>query len=699
MKYTWLLLLIVLSCAKGNNKIIDTSDNYRFLENLKDSSSVKFIKSQNLKSENYFKNLKGLDSLASFMNSVENKEGEYLSFPKRLSDGTLFYKKWTPEDEYSSIYSYKNGVEEKIFDFVKYYTDKFLDSYITYINPSWDGHYIALAIGNDLEDNETLIIIDVENKKPLNYELTNCIPSGLLGVSWLPDSSGIMYLWYPNKDDSSEGYRQKSTAVLHKIGNKEENLIPLLGYGLGDSPFKGIDDRPITKVNSSNSKYLIGYNFNTEQNWDGYYTEIKDFTKQKPNWKPLFVAEDKVLWNNNYFIDDDFYYLSSKNSNKYELIRKNIKTNEVKILASPPNDENLTGFIHVGKKLYVTCSKNGTESKIYTVNNGNLKSVDLPITGGNIDFVNKCFTCNTIDLKIDGWLRPTQNYTLDPEGNKFKKYDFFKDAIYDEFKHIKVKNIEVKSHDGKSIPLTILYDSSKEFNSNTPTILKAYGSYGDNMTPEFSVFNLTFVKNGGVFAVAHVRGGGEKGIQWYEDGKKSKKVNSWKDFISCSEYLINNNFTSNDNLFSYGESAGGIVVGMAYALRPDLYQGMISNAGALNISRHEFPKGIGIADIGEFGSVNNPDELKSLQKMDAFLNLKANSKYRSALIIAGIEDNQVLPWMSIKFTNKLNDSKVPNDSNVLLQINMESGHGFSFENYYLNLAKIISFVYNESASR
>ena len=699
MKYTWLVLLILLSCKEGNNRSLDITDNYQHLENLKDSSTVDFIKVQNLKSEKYFKNLKGLDSLTSFISSVENKEAEYLSLPKRLSDGTLFYKKWTPEDQYSSIYRYKNGVEDKVFDFVKFYTDKFLESYITYINPSWDGKYIAVAIGNDLEDNETLIIIDVEAKKPLNYELTNCIPSGLLGVSWLPDSSGIMYLWYPNKDDSSEGYRQKSTTVLHKIGDKEDNLIPLLGYGFDDSPFKGIDDRPIIKVNSSDSKYLIGYNFNTEQNWDAYYTEIKDFSKQKPNWKPLFVADDKVLWNNNYFIGDDFYYLGSKNSDKYELIRKNVKSNEIKVLASPPNEENFTGFIHAKEKVYVISSKNGIESKIYTANNRGLESLDLPIPAGNIEFINKCFTCNKIDLKIDGWLKPTQNYTLNPILNEFQNYDFFNDASYDEFKNIKVKNVEVKSHDNKSIPLTILYDSSKEFSSDTPTILNAYGSYGDNVTPKFSVFNLSFVKKGGIFAVAHVRGGGEKGIDWYQEGKKSKKENGWKDYISCSEYLINNNYTANDKLFGYAESAGAIVVGMSYALRPDLYQGMISNAGALNISRHEFPKGIGIADVDEFGSVNNPDELKSLQKMDAFLNLKPNSNYRSAFIIAGIEDNQVLPWMSMKFVDKLNHCKVSKDNNVLLQVNMESGHGFSSDDYYLNLAKIISFVYSESSDK
>jgi prolyl oligopeptidase len=699
MKHIWLILLIVISCKKQEYNRLDTTDNYQFLENLKDSSTVGFIKSQNLKSENYFKNLKNLDSLASFMNSVENKEAEYLSFPKRLSNGTLFYKKWTPEDQYASIYRYRNGVEEKVFDFVQFYTDKFLDSYITYINPSWDGKYIALAIGNDLEDNETLIIIDVEAKKTLDYELTNCIPSGLLGVSWLPDSSGIMYLWYPNKDDSSEGYRQKSTAVLHKIGDKEDNLIPLLGYGFDGSPFKGIEDRPVIEVNSSNSKYLIGYKINTEQNWDAYYTEIKDFTKNKPSWKPLFKAEDKVLWNNNYFIGDDFYYLGSKDSGTYELIKKNIKSKEVKVIASPPKDENFTGFIHAKENLYAISSKNGIESKIYIVKNGNLKPLDLPIPAGNIEFINKCFGCNTIDLKIDGWLEPTQNYTLNPVLNEFQNYDFLNAASYDEFKTIKVKNVEVKSHDNKSIPLTILYDSSKEFNSNTPAILNAYGSYGDNVSPKFSVFNLSFVKKGGIFAVAHVRGGGEKGIDWYEEGKKSKKENSWKDYISCSEYLINNNYTANDKLFGYAESAGGIVVGMSYALRPDLYQGLISNAGALNISRHEFPRGIGIADIDEFGSANNPEELKSLQRMDAFLNLKPNSDYRSAFVIAGIEDNQVLPWMSMKFVDKLNHCKVSKDDNVLLQVNMESGHGFSFENYYLNLAKIISFVYNESSSK
>ena len=204
---------------------------------------------------------------------------------------------------------------------------------------------------------------------------------------------------------------------------------------------------------------------------------------------------------------------------------------------------------------------------------------------------------------------------------------------------------------------------------------------------------MLWALEGGIMAIAHVRGGGEKGEEWHLGGFKETKPNSWKDLISCAEYMINKDYTSSENIAIWGASAGGITIGRAMTERPDLFKAAIIDAGVVNASRMEFTPN-GLNNVKELGSLKIESEFKALLEMDAYLHIKKGIKYPAALITGGINDPRVSPWMPTKFAAKLlanNDSENP----TLLKIDYEGGHGGDIPTLqlYENLADIFVFAF------
>jgi prolyl oligopeptidase len=200
------------------------------------------------------------------------------------------------------------------------------------------------------------------------------------------------------------------------------------------------------------------------------------------------------------------------------------------------------------------------------------------------------------------------------------------------------------------------------------------------------------VNKGGIFAVAHVRGGGEKGDNWYKGGFKSTKPNTWKDFIACTEYLIENKYTSPTKMVSYSGSAGGICVGRAMTERPDLYAACIVKVGEFNTLRSEFGAS-GKNNIKEFGTIKDSIDFRALLEMDSYYHIKKGTNYPAVYLTSGLNDTRVSTWQPAKFAARLlenTSSKKP----ILLSVDFESGHGFEADNDKKNeeLNKIITFA-------
>lgn len=270
---------------------------------------------------------------------------------------------------------------------------------------------------------------------------------------------------------------------------------------------------------------------------------------------------------------------------------------------------------------------------------------------------------------------PYTRYQYHAAAQKFKKYPLSSETTYPEFEDLVVEEVTIPSHDSTLVPLSLIYREGTPRDGSAPTILRGYGSYGMSIEPYFVPSNLLWTTRGSIYAVAHVRGGGELGDAWHRAGKKSAKPNTWKDFIACAEYLIREKYTTNKKLAIAGGSAGGLLIGRAITERPDLFAAATSRVGLMNTARLEKMFG-GPANTKEFGSSQDPEECKALLEMDAYLHIKDSTTYPATLVTTGMNDPRVNPWMPAKFAARL-QAATTSDDPVLFSVNYQSGHGLA----------------------
>jgi prolyl oligopeptidase len=212
-----------------------------------------------------------------------------------------------------------------------------------------------------------------------------------------------------------------------------------------------------------------------------------------------------------------------------------------------------------------------------------------------------------------------------------------------------------------------------KMDGSNPTYLTGYGSYGTSLTPSFAATRLAWHEKGGVFATCHVRGGGEYGEEWHLVGKGKTKPNTWRDFIACAQYLIDNKYTSPARLAGEGASAGGILIGRAITERPELFGAALVDIGVLDALRSETTAN-GETNIPEFGSTKTADGFAALYEMSAFHHVKDGTAYPAVLITTGINDPRVDSWEPGKMTARL-QAATSSGKPVLLRVDYGGGHG------------------------
>jgi prolyl oligopeptidase len=237
----------------------------------------------------------------------------------------------------------------------------------------------------------------------------------------------------------------------------------------------------------------------------------------------------------------------------------------------------------------------------------------------------------------------------------------------------------------------VIYRKGLKKNGQTPAFIYGYGAYGQSVTPFFNPGMLLWTDRGGVLAFAHVRGGGELGDKWHTDGMKTTKPNSWKDLISCAEYLKAEGYTGPGRIAINGASAGGILVGKAMTDRPDLFAAVIAQVGAMNPLRGEVTPN-GPVNVPEFGTVKNREECLALIEMDPYLSIKKGVAYPAALITTGLNDPRVSAWQPGKFAIRLQQATVSGKP-VLFFADDKAGHGMgnSKTKEFEALADVLSF--------
>jgi len=237
------------------------------------------------------------------------------------------------------------------------------------------------------------------------------------------------------------------------------------------------------------------------------------------------------------------------------------------------------------------------------------------------------------------------------------------------------KRVWAMARDGKKVPMSIVYKKGMEINGKNPVLQYAYGSYGSTIDPYFSSVRLSLLDRGFIYAICHIRGGEYLGREWYEDGKMLQKMNTFNDFIDCSKFLIEEEYTSEAHLYAMGGSAGGLLMGAIINMNPELYNGVISAVPFVDVVTTMLDDTIPLT-TGEYDEWGNPNEEEYYNYMKSYSpydNVEAKA-YPNMLITTGLHDSQVQYWEPAKWIAKLRDLKT-DDNILLMQTDMTAGHG------------------------
>ncbi len=245
--------------------------------------------------------------------------------------------------------------------------------------------------------------------------------------------------------------------------------------------------------------------------------------------------------------------------------------------------------------------------------------------------------------------------------------------------------------DGTKIPISLAYKSGTKMDGSNPLLLYGYGSYGYPMDPHFDFKRLSLIERGIIFAIAHIRGGGEYGKPWYHEGKLAKKMNTFTDFIACAEYLIEQKFTSSNRLAIYGGSAGGLLMGAVTNMRPDLFKCVVASVPFVDVINTMLDESIPLTtfEFNEWGNPKVEEQFSWMIEYSPYDNVEAKD-YPAILVTAGYNDPRVQYWEPAKWTAKLRALKTDNNL-LLLKTKMETGH-FSASGRY-DYMKDFAFIY------
>ena len=630
------------------------SDPYRWLEDDKSAETAAWVKAQNEVTYGYLDKIPFRDELKKRMEKLWNYEKISAPF---VEGKFTYYSKNNGLQNQSVVYRKgKDGKEEVFLDPNTFSKDG--TTSLGGLNFSKDGSKAAYAISEGGSDWRKVIIIDAISKKVLEDTLVDVKFSG---VSW-HGNTGFYYSSYDKpKGSELSAKTDQHKLYFHKLGTsqKEDKVI----YGADQKR------RYIGGYVTEDDKYLV---ISAANSTYGNELFIKDLTKVN---SPIVTIVDNFN-SNNQIIENEGTKLF------IETDLKAPNTRVVTVDVSNPKPENWKDFIKETKDILSPSTGGGFFFANYTKDavsfvqqydyNGKLiREIKLPAVGTAGGFGGKKEE-KTLYYSFTNYTTPGTIYSFEPKSGKSEVYE--KPKVDFKSEDYESKQVFYTSKDGTKIPMIITYKKGLKLDGKNPTMLYGYGGFNVSLTPSFSVANAVWLENGGVYAVANLRGGGEYGKKWHDAGTKLQKQNVFDDFIAAGEYLIAQKYTSSDFLAIRGASNGGLLVGATMTQRPDLMKVALPAVGVMDMLRyHTFTAGAGWAyDYGT--SQDNKEMFEYLKGYSPVQNVKKGVQYPATMVTTGDHDDRVVPAHSFKFAAELQEKQTGNTP-VLIRIDVKAGHG------------------------
>ena len=642
--YSWIHQKNILDVLKDSSKLLPEVRNYLEQENAFTEFHLKDTKKIQTKLFNEIKGRIKLDD-----ESLPYKDKDYFYWNKTTAEGNYSIKlrKKIGSEQEEEIW---NGDKEK---------EKLKTEYfgIGDLEVSFNDKYLGYSL--DLKGSEyyTIFVRDIRTNKIVTEEIKDTSGSILFSLD-------DKYIFYSKLD---ENHRPKKI-FRHELGTSSEKDTLIF--------CEKTDAFTVSISLSSDEKYyfISSSDHNTSEQ---YYFDVNE---KSPVPKLIQKKDKGVLYSVNSW-DGYFYMHTNKNAEDFKIDRtKNTNLDKWETFI-PAKNETLIGNITFLKNWIIRSEVTNALGKLFVRNlitdiEEELIFTEEEVYDGGISLIQK--DRDTDYIYISYSTPKTQSrtylYNLKSKDKKLVKEQVIPSG-HNPDDYI-VERLSCNAHDGRKIPITITRHKKTKIDGNANILLYGYGSYGNSISPSFSSTKLSLINRDIIWVTAHIRGGLERGMRWWKEGKLLNKKNTFKDYISVAKFLIEKKYTSKNKIIGMGGSAGGLLMGAVVNEAPELFCGIVMavpfvDSLTTNLD-HSLPLTIG--EFDEFGNAkDNEDHFNYIYSYAPYNNIK-KMDYPNILITTSLSDNRVLFDEPVKFTAKLRDYKTDNNL-LLLKTEMNAGHG------------------------
>ena len=642
--YSWIHQKNILEVLKDGSKLIPEVRDYLEKENaytefyLKDTKEIQ---------KKLFDEIKGRIKLDD--ESLPFRDLKYFYWTKTTEKGNYSIKlrKKIGTDEEEEIW---NGDKEKNKLNTEYFG-------VGDLEVSWNDEFLGYSL--DLKGSEyyTIFVRNIKTGKFVTEEIKDTSGSILFSLD-------DRYIFYSKLD---ENHRPRKI-FRHKLGTsvKEDILI-----------FEEKTEAFTVSIGLSSDEKYYFISTSDHNTSEQYYFSVNE---EKPKPKLIQKREKGIIYSVNSW-NDNFYMHTNKDAEDFKIEKTkdiNFKKWDTYV---PPKDETLIGGLTFLKNWEIRSEVTNALGKIFVKNLKDNKEEELifsdeEVFDGGVSLVQK--DKNTDLIHISYSTPKTQSrvylYNLRTKEKKLVKEQIIPSG-HNSNDYV-VERLECLSHDGRKVPITITRHKKTKIDGNANVLLYGYGSYGNSMSPNFSSTRLSLINRDIIWVTAHIRGGLERGMKWWKEGKLLNKKNTFKDYLAVAKFLIEKKYTSKGKIVGMGGSAGGLLMGVAVNESPELFCAVVMavpfvDSLTTNLD-HSLPLTIG--EFDEFGNAkDNEEHFNYIYSYAPYNNIK-KMDYPNILITTSLSDNRVLFDEPAKFTAKLREYKTDNNI-LLLKTEMNAGHG------------------------
>ncbi len=634
----------------------EVADPYRWLEDDNSEETKAWVQAQEDVTKGYLNEIP-------YREKIKSRLTEIWDYPKVSapfkSGGVWFKYKNEGLQAQSVLYKLENPEDEgEVFIDPNKLSEDGTVSLGTF-GVSDDGKYFAYGISRGGSDWKEFFVKDMATGQDLDDHIQWVKFSG---ISWYKD--GFFYSRYPKpeNEDVLKGENKNNKIYYHKIGTPQSE--DKLFYEDPSHPDWGFG-----AYLTEDRSYMI---INVTESTSGNALYIKDMRNSKSPIVKVIENFEKDHWVMDHH-DGKLLVMTNYEAPNYRLMAIDPANSAIENWTNviPEKTNVFKGISIIGNKMIATYLQDArSKVEVYDMHGSYLYDIDFGIgsVGGFGGKKEDTYTFYT----VSGFTNPSTIYKYDVETNTSEFFDRSK-IDFDPEKY-ETKQVFYTSKDGTKVPMFLVYKKGLELDGNNPTLLYGYGGFNVSMGPGFRTTALILLEQGGIFAVANIRGGGEYGEKWHMAGTKMKKQNVFDDFIAAGEYLIKEGYTSKKKLGIQGGSNGGLLIGACMTQRPDLFAVALPQVGVLDMLRyHKFT-------IGRYWATDYGTSEESKEMFDYLLNysplhnIKNNIEYPATMIFTADHDDRVVPAHSFKFAAELQD-KYKGNTPMLIRIESKAGHG------------------------